>query len=104
MTLLYRCRHKLWHRQKVKELLGNNLNTDIHIYYISLTYDWYSQVKIRAWSFSQSSPYVTSFFAVDKKVLKEIRFQVTIGVTTMKANTPIVFNPKRLLGLLLFIA
>ena len=43
-------------------------------------------------------PDVTSFSAVDKKVLKEIRFLVTIGVTTTKANTPIVFNPKRLLG------
>ena len=40
---------------------------------------------------------------VDKKVLKEIRFLVTIGVTTTKANTPIVFNPKRLLGPLLFL-
>ena len=48
-------------------------------------------------------PDVTSFSAVDKKVLKEIRFLVTIGVTTTKANTPIVFNPKRLLGPLLFL-
>ena len=47
-------------------------------------------------------PDVTSFSAVDKKVLKEIRFLVTIGVTTTKANTPIVFNPKRLLGPLPF--